>query len=71
MTKSQEQRMNEIFDNYINERSFYNESILDAFRYGYEAAMKEAEVLVEALEKYCEFNYSAMLEEALKKFKGE
>lgn len=52
MTKSQEQRMNEVFNNYINERNFYEESISDAFKYGYEAAMKEAEVLVEALEFY-------------------
>lgn len=71
MTKAQEQRMNEVFNNYINERNFYNESILDAFKYGYQAATEEAGVLVQDLEQYCELFYSAKLEEALKKFKGE
>ena len=83
MTKQQEQRMNDIFGDYINERNLYEESISDAFKYGYEAAMKEAEVLVEALGIIQEFStriehsrfdsrsFQDIAKEALKKFKGE
>ena len=75
MTKSQEQRMDEIFGEYINERNFYEESVSSAFRYGYKAAMKEAEALVEALEFECGNRCSDLnpcnAKEALKKFKGE
>ena len=83
MTKSQEQRMNELATNYENELSqyenYYDQNlIVKVYIDAYKAAMKEAEVLVEALNKIeeilCSQTYNnafEILEEALKKFKGD
>ena len=72
MTKSQEQRMNELAeDHYKKTGHVATEWAVMNYQAGYQAAMKEAEVLVEAVEVYCELNYLTKLEEALKKFKGE
>ena len=80
MTKSQEQRMNELFEVYksvfpIKYSEAALELIKDDFKAGYQAAMKEAEVLVEALEFECGNRCSDLkpcnAKEALKKFKGE
>ena len=79
MTKSQEQRMNEFIENRM---SGHNGDISDLvksyMREAYQAAMKEAEVLVEALNKIeeilCSQTYNdafEIVEEALKKFKGD
>lgn len=78
MTKSQEQRMNELAEDHADEYDIIERS---AFKYGYQAAIKEAEVLVEALELISspsewncaigESNQRAAAVKALKKFKGE
>ena len=80
MTKSQEQRMNELAEALGPKTSpnpIYDENYMPRqyFKSGYQAAMKEAEVLVEALEFECSNRCSDLnpcnAKEALKKFKGE
>lgn len=79
MTKSQEQRMNELATNYENELSqyenYYDQNlIVKVYIDAHKAAMKEAEVLVEALEHYKDktiSGYRCRANRALKKFKGE
>ena len=76
MTKSQEQRMNEFIENRM---SGHNGDISDLvksyMKESYKAAMKEAEVLVEALEFECDNRCSDLnpcnAKEVIKKFKGE
>ena len=82
MTKSQEQRMNELAEkHYKNTGHVPTEWAVLNFQAGYTAAMKEAEELAEALEDYHrayifllrgrEHILVADTREALKKFKGE
>ena len=55
MTKSQEQRMNELAYMHADE---YGNIARSDFKYGYQAAIKEAEVLVEALEFTCKYSHN-------------
>ena len=76
MTKSQEQRMNELAEDYYKKSGHVpTELAVMNFKAGYQAAMKEAEVLVETLEFECGNRCSDLnpcnAKEALKKFKGE
>ena len=86
MTKSQEQRMNESLIEYYKQdpefeivdmfaKNIKQTWVEPALKHGYQAAMKEAEVLVEALEFECGNRCSDLnpcnAKEALKKFKGE
>ena len=82
MSKSQEQRMNELAEALGPKTSpnpIYDENYMPRqyFKSGYQAAMKEAEVLVEALENYAhelstfDGTKANRAMEALKKFKGE
>lgn len=84
MTKSQEQRMNELANKYAHNKGV-RYCIADErdFKEGYQSAMKEAEALVEALEELVELvdeikngyivdGFTTQVgHHALKKFKGE
>ena len=78
MSKSQEQRMNELAEIHAFSGDYSNNDeaaeAFKSFKAGYQAAMKETEVLVEALEHYKDdtiSGYRCRANKALKKFKGE
>lgn len=84
MTKSQEQRMNELAEEHYKKTDHVpTEWAVMNFKAGYQAAMKEAEVLVEALEEAINllqvaehkqddkwYNRESVVIKTLKKFKG-
>jgi hypothetical protein len=79
MTKELEQKMNELAAEHNKAlRYFENASFDTVYRNGFKACYnlmqaerERSKILVEAIEKYTEYSYSSILDEALAKYKEQ